>query len=68
MPVSHGATSLKIHVKFTDVVTNSDHVNIYIFFSRYLHYIKTELAEQFGVYMFDIYSVWEILRSLESIS
>ena len=49
-PLSHGATSLKIHVSFTDFGAKSVDVNI-IFFNRYVDYNNIELAEQCFVFI-----------------
>ena len=60
----YGATSLKTSVKFADIVAKSVHEKN-IFFSGYLSYNEIELAKQFSVYMWGIYSVWEMPLCLE---
>ena len=49
-PLSHGTTSLKIHVRFADVGAKSVDVK-HILFNRYLEYIKIELAKQCFVFI-----------------
>lgn len=58
----HGATSFKMHVKFTYLHV-AESVFFVCFFSTYLRYNKFDLARQFCVSNF-----WEIPRSLESIN
>ena len=64
----HGAASVKIYVKFADVIAKSVRGKINGFNQRCLTYNKIELAKQFCVYMWGIYSVWETPWFLESIS